>query len=71
MRVFIFCICVNVFFPVAVIVNLDRMAYTAAEGMMEISVCVSLSELIQRDVFVTLRTSNSSSGDSASGINLI
>lgn len=47
------------------------MAYTAAEGMMGISVCVSLSELIQRDVFVALRTSNSSSGDSASGINLI
>lgn len=59
------------FFPVAVTVNLDQMAYTAAEGTMGISVCVSLSELIQRDIVVALRTSNSSSGDSASGINLV
>lgn len=61
----------NMSFPVAVAVNLDQMTYTVTEGMMEISVCVSLSGLIERNVFVTLHTSNSSSGDSASGIFLI
>lgn len=64
-------ICVNMSFPVAVMVNLDQTSFTVTEGMTEISVCVNLSELIERNVFVTLHTSNSSSGDSASGIFLI
>ena len=40
--------------------NLNQNAYTVVEGMMAVSVCVSLSGTIERNVIVTLTTSSDS-----------
>ena len=52
--------------PLAVEVSLERGTYEVAEGMM-VSVCINLSNEIERNVFVSLTTSSDSSSLTASG----
>ena len=52
--------------PLAVEVSLQSSTYEVAEGMM-VSVCINLSNEIERNVFVSLTTSSDSSSITASG----
>ena len=53
--------------PLVVEVSLQSSTYEVAEGMM-VSVCINLSNEIERDVSVSLTTSSDSSSVTASGM---
>ena len=53
--------------PLAVEVSLESGTYEVAEGMI-VSVCINLSNEIERNVFVSLTTSSDSSSLTASGM---